>query len=97
MLNAMRADISILLKAFFLVITFSLSACVSFPDAPEPIAPPVIAGNVVQSIDGALLGLDQWQAENPKAVIVAVHGMNDYAHKLHRNCRDEFFTNNTTQ
>lgn len=58
----------------------ALSACVSFPDAPVPIAPPVIAGNVVQSVDGALLGLTQWRAEKPKAVIVAVHGMNDYAH-----------------
>jgi len=66
-------------KAGFLLFA-TLSACVSFPDAPEPIAPPVMAGNVVQSIDGALLGLDRWEAENPKAVIVAVHGMNDYAH-----------------
>ena len=67
-------------KAGFLLFAAMLPACVSFPDAPEPIAPPVIAGNVVQSIDGALLGLDRWEAESPKAVIVAVHGMNDYAH-----------------
>lgn len=56
----------------------SLCACVSFPDAPEPIAPPVLAGNVVQTIDGSLLGVRSWQAENPRAIIIAVHGMNDY-------------------
>lgn len=38
-----------------------------------------MAANVVQSIDGALLGLQSWQAENPNAVMIAVHGMNDYA------------------
>ncbi|MFQ5562959.1 MAG: alpha/beta fold hydrolase [Parvularculaceae bacterium] len=30
-------------------------------------------------MDGAHLGLDVWPAEEPRAVIVAVHGMNDYA------------------
>ena len=67
-------------RRLYLIYFLLLCGCVSFPDAPEPVAPPVIAGNVVQSIDGALLGLDRWEAENPKAVIVAVHGMNDYAH-----------------
>ncbi len=56
-----------------------LSGCVSFPDAPAPVAPPVLAGNAVQSVDGALLGVQSWPAENPRAVILAVHGMNDYS------------------
>ena len=55
-------------------------ACVSFPDAPAPIAPPVVAGNVVQSLDGALLGLKRWEAETPRAIVIALHGMNDYSH-----------------
>ena len=58
----------------------AVSACVSYPDAPAPIAPSVLAGNVLQTPDGALLGVNTWQAENPKAVILAVHGMNDYGH-----------------
>jgi len=59
-----------------------LQACVSYPDAPAPIAPPVMASNVVQSIDGALLGLQRWPAEEPIAVIIAVHGMNDYSNNF---------------
>ena len=56
-----------------------LQACVSFPDAPASVAPPVLGANRAQSVDGALLGLKVWPAENPKAVIVALHGMNDYS------------------
>ncbi len=62
-----------------LAAALTAAACVSFPDAPEPVAPPVMAANVLQSADGALLGLRSWQAENPRAVIVALHGMNDYS------------------
>lgn len=54
-------------------------ACVSFPEAPEPIAPPVLAANVLQVEDGALLGLQSWQVEDPRAIILALHGMNDYS------------------
>ncbi len=56
-----------------------LGGCVSFPDAPAPTAPPTLAANVVQSIDGALLGLKRWPADDPIAVVIAVHGMNDYS------------------
>jgi alpha-beta hydrolase superfamily lysophospholipase len=36
------------------------------------------------SFDGARLGLTRWQAEGQtKAVVVAVHGMNDYANAFH--------------
>jgi acylglycerol lipase len=35
------------------------------------------------SFDGARLGLTSWQAEEPWAVIVGLHGMNDYANAFH--------------
>ncbi len=62
-----------------LFMVLCLQACVSFPDAPPPITQPVLAGNVIQTADGALLGVQRWEAQSPKAVVLAVHGMNDYA------------------
>jgi len=56
------------------------SGCVSFPPAPETRVAPHIAGEKLIVRDGAALALDVWRAENAKAVIVALHGMNDYAH-----------------
>lgn len=58
---------------------FFLGGCVSFPGAPAPVAPPTLAANALQAQDGALLGLQAWRAQNPRAVILALHGMNDYA------------------
>lgn len=55
------------------------AACVSFPDAPPQSASPRIDGETIVSIDGAPLGLSVWPAQGPEAVILAVHGMNDYA------------------
>ncbi|MBT8473123.1 MAG: alpha/beta hydrolase [Marinicaulis sp.] len=66
-------------KLIFTAGAMFLNACVSFPDAPAPIAPPVVAGNAIQSIDGALLGLKRWEAETPRAIVIALHGMNDYS------------------
>lgn len=56
-----------------------LSGCVSFPDAPPPTATPAIVDGAALSVDGARLGLTVWQATEPVAALVAVHGMNDYA------------------
>jgi len=56
-----------------------VAGCVSFPKAPTPGETSRIDGDVVISVDGARLGLTRWQGENPRAVIVAIHGMNDYA------------------
>lgn len=56
------------------------AACVSFPGAPPATATPHFAGDTLISIDGAALGLTAWRADAPKAVVIAVHGMNDYAH-----------------
>lgn len=69
------------LRLFFLFL-FSLVAvgCVSFPGAPLASVSPDISDARLTSIDGAELGLSSWQADDPRAVIIAVHGMNDYAH-----------------
>ena len=45
---------------------------------------PRLEANHVVSFDGARLGLMTWQApQEPWAVIVALHGMNDYANAFH--------------
>jgi alpha-beta hydrolase superfamily lysophospholipase len=61
------------------VFALTVAGCVSFPEAPAPLAPPALASNAIQTIDGRLLGLKRWPAEDPKAVVLAVHGMNDYS------------------
>ena len=66
----------------FAALAILAQACVSFPDAPPAAAPPLLAANVLQSQDGALLGLQSWHAEKPRAVILAVHGMNDYSNSF---------------
>lgn len=46
---------------------------------------PHIEANAIVSFDGARLGLSEWDATagEPWAVIVGVHGMNDYANAFH--------------
>ncbi|WP_425407989.1 alpha/beta fold hydrolase [Hyphococcus sp.] len=73
-MNVLAARFTVLTAALF------LAACVSFPDAPRATATPVIEDNALISIDGTRLGLRRWEAESPRAVIVALHGMNDYSH-----------------
>lgn len=41
---------------------------------------PYIEGERYITRDGQPLGLEVWEAERPRAVIIALHGMNDYAH-----------------
>lgn len=65
--------------ALFGLLALVLGGCVSFPDAPPATAAPALQADTVVSFDGARLGLSKWETENPAAVIVAVHGMNDYA------------------
>ena len=57
----------------------TIAACVSFPAAPPARVPPTISGAAAISVDGASLGLSKWQAAAPHAILLAVHGMNDYA------------------
>ncbi|WDI30432.1 alpha/beta fold hydrolase [Hyphococcus flavus] len=63
-----------------LLLAFLLSACVSFPEAPSASVTPSFEDDIFISIDGARLGLQRWEAENPTAIIVALHGMNDYSY-----------------
>jgi alpha-beta hydrolase superfamily lysophospholipase len=52
--------------------------------APLGFAGPRIEASDIVSFDGAKLGLSQWDAAgDPWAVIVGVHGMNDYANAFH--------------
>ncbi|MGE0407943.1 MAG: alpha/beta fold hydrolase [Amphiplicatus sp.] len=73
--------IKIMIAALAPFFAFSLvSSCVSFPGAPPALVAPTIRNGVLIARDGAALGLDRWRADAPTAVILAVHGMNDYAH-----------------
>lgn len=65
--------------AMAVVLAQMVSACVTYPAPPVMRAEPVLAANYIQSVDGALLGLRSWQAETPRAIILGVHGMNDYS------------------
>ena len=66
-----------------------LSACTSMSvqragTAPAGFAGPRLEADSVVSFDGARLGLSRWEAsDEPWAVIVAAHGMNDYANAFH--------------
>ncbi len=55
------------------------SGCVTFPPPPAITGEAEFENDVLVSVDGAHLGFDVWRAETPRAVIIAVHGMNDYA------------------
>ena len=46
-----------------------------------------ISGDRYITRDGLKLGLMSWEAEMPKAIIVALHGMNDYSNAFARNQR----------
>lgn len=57
----------------------TLPACVSFPDAPPAQSSPRLDHDGLVAVDGARLAVTRWEAERPRAVLVALHGMNDYA------------------
>lgn len=74
----------------FAALTLALSGCASpladvraaFHAAPR--AEPKLADGYVTTFDGRELGLTVWpSAGEPSTVIVAVHGMNDYANAFH--------------
>lgn len=56
-----------------------IGGCVSFPDAPAARVEPSLTETAFIAADGARLGLTAWRAQQPVAIIAAVHGMNDYA------------------
>lgn len=67
----------------------ALGACTPIvtqkPGLPPPgFSGPGFAGDRMVSFDGTALGLTRWDAKGePWAVIVALHGMNDYANAFH--------------
>ena len=56
-----------------------LGGCVSFPDAPVAQLEPRLEGDHLVAVDGARLAVTAWRADGPRAILVAPHGMNDYA------------------
>ncbi len=69
----------VLVRAAFASLALALASCVSFPPAPSAVVEPRIEGERLIASDGASLGLSVWRADRPYAVVLAVHGMNDYA------------------
>ena len=63
-----------------ILLTLLLTACVAerLPPGPGPATAALVDQGHWRASDGYILGLSQWQAENPHTVIVALHGMNDY-------------------
>jgi acylglycerol lipase len=80
------------MRGLLLALGLAASACapvtqkpyadvVEFPGKP---AGPHFDGDAFVSFDGARLGLNVWPAKGEtKAVLAALHGMNDYAHGFH--------------
>ncbi|HMP62723.1 MAG TPA: alpha/beta fold hydrolase [Phenylobacterium sp.] len=74
----------------FALIASLLAACTPLVTQTSMTPPPSFAGPHIQadrfvSFDGAALGLTVWPAETgePEVVLVALHGMNDYANAFH--------------
>jgi len=63
-----------------LLLALSLTACVAetLAPGPGPTAPHFADAGHWQSADGFTLAYSTWPVDSPKAVIVALHGMNDY-------------------
>ncbi len=72
----MKASIALLNS---LAAALIVQGCVSFPEAPSASVAPTLTEDAFIASDGARLGLTVWRAEDPVAIIAAVHGMNDYA------------------
>jgi acylglycerol lipase len=77
--------VSRLLAFCFCLFALPLAACapVQAPLGMETTAP-YIAGDVFVTHDGLRLPVQTWAAVNPRAVIVALHGMSDYSHAFAR-------------
>jgi acylglycerol lipase len=75
-----RSPARAVLRLLTVLLVVALSAC-----APQlaqlglETRTPVLEADHFVTRDGLSLGMTQWQAENPHAVIIALHGMNDYA------------------
>lgn len=68
------------LAPFVIALLLGLPACAPRVAEMGPaIATPAFTDNAFRTRDGLALGLQSWEAKAPQAVIVALHGMNDYA------------------
>lgn len=68
------------LAAAMVLVLLAAAGCVSFPDAPMATTTPKVVDGAIVSMDGVALATEVWAAEAPRAIIIAVHGMNDYSH-----------------
>jgi len=68
-----------------LVILFFVAACAPTVKGLGPIedTPPRLLPDAFIAADGALLPLRVWAADAPKAVLIGVHGLNDYSRSFH--------------
>jgi len=77
-----RASASLLFLAVLAALLAALAACAPKSTGLGPaIAPPALESDALVAADGVKLPLKRWlpEGEEPKAIIVALHGMNDYS------------------
>ena len=67
-----------LIHAAFLLVTTGCAGPISQEVGPA-VTQPELRTDVFVTADGAELVMQSWQAEAPQAVIIGLHGMNDYA------------------
>lgn len=68
------------MKFWPLVLCFVAAACATEPPPPAVSTAPRFSDETLIARDGAALGVKVWRAEETRAVIIALHGMNDYGH-----------------
>jgi len=69
-----------MMRAFVVALSLLLAGCVAerLAPGPGPATPTFVDQGHWRAHDGYVLGMSEWQASSPRAVIVALHGMNDY-------------------
>lgn len=71
-------------NGLFAALMIGLAACAPRLDLPGPaIADPVLKPDELITADGREIALRRYVADDPRAIIVAVHGFNDYANAFH--------------
>jgi len=80
-----RRERTLLVSALFSCLLFAFAACAPRVEGPgDPVAAPAIEADEYIARDGAELAVQRWLPSSnpqipPKAIILALHGMNDYA------------------
>lgn len=69
-----------MIRTLALMLSLLLTSCVAerLSPGPGPAEPGFLDRGHWRSTDGYVLAFSEWQASEPRAVIVALHGMNDY-------------------